>query len=84
MTPFYTEYLSIEQDVIILKTVNIIFVCGKDLTLMLDDNQRINFISWLNDCENSNQVYVLKQKDANNETYKTYTIFKSKIEYAVY
>ena len=69
---------------IILKTVNIIFVSGKDVTLMLDDNQSVNFISWLNDCENTNLVYVLKQKDANTETYKTYTIFKSKIEYAVY
>lgn len=69
---------------IILKTVNIIFVSGKDVTFMLDDNERGNFISWLNDCENSNLVYVLKQKDANIETYKTYTVFKSKIEYAVY
>ena len=84
MTPLYTKCVSIEQDVIILKTVNIIFVSGKEVTLMLDDNQRINFISWLNDCENSNEVYVLKQKDANMETYKTYTIYKKNIEYAVY
>ena len=81
MTPFYTECV---EDVIILKTVDIIFVCGKDLTLLLDDNERRNFISWLNDCENSNLVYVLKQVDSNIGTYKTYTIFKSKIEYAVY
>ena len=47
---------------IILKTVNIIFVSGKDVELMLDDNERNNLISWLNDSENSNNVYVIKQK----------------------
>ncbi len=73
-----------EEDVIILKIINIIFVSGKEVALMLDDNERTNFISWLNDCENSNEVYVLKQKDVNMETYKTYTIYKSNIEYAVY
>ena len=41
-------------------------------------------ITWLNDCENSNEVYVLKQKDINMNTYKTYTIYKRNIEYAVY
>jgi argininosuccinate synthase len=84
LTPIYTECVSIEEDVIILKTVNITFVSGKDVALMLEDNERINLISWLNDCENSNQVYVLKQKDVNFDTYKTYTIYKRNIEYAVY
>ena len=84
MTPFYTECVSIEEDVIILKTVNIIFVSGNDVALMLNDNDRSNLISWLNDSENPNNVYVLKQKSDNIETYITYTIYKSKIEYAVY
>ena len=69
---------------IILKTVNIIFVSGNEVALMLNDNDRRNLISWLNDSENPNNVYVLKQKSANIETYITYTIYKSKIEYAVY
>jgi hypothetical protein len=81
---FYTEYVSIEEDVIILKTVNIIFVSGKDVTFMLDNNERRKLISWLNDSENPNKVYVLKQKSDNIETFITYTIYKSKIEYAVY
>ncbi|MBU3161498.1 hypothetical protein KPL37_17465 [Clostridium frigoris] len=67
-----------------MKTVNIIFVSGKDVVLMLNDNDRSNLISWLNDSENPNNVYVLKQKSANIEMYITYTIYKSKIEYAVY
>ncbi|WP_298839516.1 hypothetical protein [Clostridium sp.] len=67
-----------------MKTVNIIFVSGNEVTLMLDDNDRRNLISWLNDSENPNNVYVLKQKSANIETFITYTIYKSKIEYAVY
>lgn len=62
MTPFYTECVSIEEDVIILKTVNIIFVSGNDVALLLNDNDRRNLISWLNDSENPNNVYVLKQK----------------------
>lgn len=73
-----------KEDVIILKTVNIIFVSGNEVALMLNDNDRRNLISWLNDSENPNNVYVLKQKSANIETYITYTIYKSKIEYAVY
>jgi len=84
LTPFYTECVSLEEDVIIVKTVNIIFVSGKDLALMLEDNEREKLISWLNDSENSNKVYVLKQKSANIETFITYTIYKNKIEYAVY
>lgn len=69
---------------IILKTINIIFVSGKDVTFMLDNNEWRNLISWLNDCENSNTVYLVKQKSDNSETFITYTIYKSKIEYAVY
>jgi len=84
LTPFYTECVSMKEDVIILKTVNIIFVSGNEVALMLNDNDRRNLISWLNDSENPNNVYVLKQKSANIETYITYTIYKSKIEYAVY
>ncbi len=80
----YTQCVSMKEDVIILKTVNIIFVSGNEVTLMLDDNDRRNLISWLNDSENPNNVYVLKQKSANIETFITYTIYKSKIEYAVY
>jgi len=84
LTPFYTECVSIEEDVIILKTVNIIFVSGKNVTFVLDNNERRKLISWLNDSENPNKVYVLKQENANIETVITYTIYKSKIEYAVY
>ena len=51
---------------------------------MLDNNERRKLISWLNDSENPNKVYVLKQKSDNIETFITYTIYKSKIEYAVY
>ena len=67
-----------------MKAVNIIFVSGNDVTFMLDDNERRKLISWLNDSENPNNVYVLKQESANIETFITYTIYKSKIEYAVY
>ena len=84
MAPFYTECVSLEEDVIIVKTVNIIFVSGKDVTLMLEDNEREKLISWLNDSENSNKIYILKQKSANIGTFITYTIYKSKIEYAIY
>ena len=84
MTPYYTECVFIEEDVIILKTVNIIFVSGKDVTFMLNDNERRKLISWLNDSENSNKVYVLKQKSANIETFITYTIYKHNIEFALY
>lgn len=69
---------------IILNTVNIIFVSGKDVTFVLDNNERRKLISWLNDSENPNNVYVLKQASDNIETFITYTIYKSKIEYAVY
>lgn len=69
---------------IILKAVNIIFVSGKDVTFMLDDNERSKLISWLNDCENSNKVYVLKQESDNSDAVITYTIYKNKIEYASY
>mgnify|MGYP001605849322 FL=1 len=65
----YTQCVSMKEDVIILKTVNIIFVSGNEVTLMLDDNDRRNLISWLNDSENPNNVYVIKQKSANIETY---------------
>ena len=67
-----------------MKTVNIIFVSGKDVEFMLNDNERRKLIAWLNDSENPNKVYVLKQKSANIETFITYTIYKSKIEYALY
>ncbi|MCB2294355.1 hypothetical protein LGK95_12635 [Clostridium algoriphilum] len=67
-----------------MKTVNIIFVSGNDVVLSLNDNERRKLISWLNDSENPNNVYVLKQNSDNIETFITYTIYKSKIEYAVY
>lgn len=67
-----------------MKTVNIVFVSGNDVVLSLNDNERRKLISWLNDSENPNKVYVLKQKSDNIETFITYTIYKSKIEYAVY
>ncbi|MCB2300860.1 hypothetical protein [Clostridium tagluense] len=51
---------------------------------MLDNNESRKLISWLNDSENSNKVYVLKQKSDNIEKFITYTIYKSNIEYAVY
>ena len=67
-----------------MKAVNIVFVSGDDVTFILDDNERRKLISWLNDSENTNKVYVLKQESSNIETFTTYTIYKSKIEYAVY
>ena len=67
-----------------MKIVNIIFVSGDDVAFMLDDNERRKLISWLNDSENPNNVYLIRQKSDNIETFITYTIYKSKIEYAVY
>ncbi|HEY5560287.1 MAG TPA: hypothetical protein VIK72_00775 [Clostridiaceae bacterium] len=68
----------------LLKKVNIIFVSGKDVTFMLNNNERRNLISWLNDSENSNNLFIIKQESDNIETFETFTIYKSKIEYAVY
>ncbi|MCB2290813.1 hypothetical protein LGK97_13790 [Clostridium sp. CS001] len=65
-------------------TVNIVFESGRDIAFILDNNERRKLISWLNDSEDPNKVYVLKQKSDNIETFITYTIYKSKIEYAVY
>ena len=64
----------------LLKKVNIIFVSGKDVTFMLNNNERRNLISWLNDSENSNNLFIIKQESDNIETFETFTIYKSKIE----